>query len=165
MKRPLALIGFMGSGKSVVGALVAERAHAPFFDLDLMIEIEAGLSITDIFSTQDEVAFRALESRLLPMALRPGAVAALGGGTPVDNSNWSLISARAVTVYLDASFESIWDRVGGAGDRPLAAARSRAQLEALLEARRPRYEEASHRVDADRPADQVAGEVLTLWSG
>jgi shikimate kinase len=154
----------MGSGKSTVGGLVAERAGAPFCDLDSMIENEAAMTIPEIFATRSEAAFRALESRLLPEALQPGAVVALGGGTLMDESNWRLITERAVSIYLDVPFKTIWQRVGATANRPLAAARSRAELEALLDARRPRYEQASHRVDADRAVDVVAGEVLKLWS-
>jgi len=154
----------MGSGKSTVGARVADLAGAPFTDLDTMIENEAGMSIQEIFATRSEAGFRALESRLLPDALQPGAVVALGGGTPVDESNWRLISDRAITVYLEVSFETIWKRVGPAANRPLATGRSRSELEALLEGRRPRYEQASHRVDADRPAQVIADEVLKIWS-
>lgn len=154
----------MGSGKSTVGALVAGRAGAPFCDLDSMIETEAAMTIPEMFATRSEVAFRALESRLLPDALQPGAVVALGGGTPANDANWRLITERAITVYLDVPFRTIWKRIGPTANRPLAAVRSRDELEALLDERRPRYEEASHRVDNDRPLDVVAGEVLQLWS-
>ena len=154
----------MGSGKSTVGARVADLAGAPFTDLDTMIEHEAGMTIREIFAMRSEAGFRALESRLLPNALQPGAVVALGGGTPVDESNWRLISERAITVYLDVPFETIWKRVGPAASRPLATGRSRSELEALLDERRARYEQASHRVDADRPAQAVADEVLKIWS-
>jgi shikimate kinase len=154
----------MGSGKSTVGGLVAQRAGAPFCDLDSMIENDAGITIAEIFATRGEQAFRALESRLLPAALGPGAVVALGGGTTLDDSNWRLITERAITVYLDVPFQTIWKRVGATSNRPLATARSRAELEALFDERRPRYGQASHRVDADRPLDVVATEVLKLWS-
>jgi shikimate kinase len=154
----------MGSGKSTVGGLVAQRAGAPFRDLDSMIENDAGMTIAEIFATRSERAFRALESRLLPDALQPGAVVALGGGTIVDDSNWRLITERAITVYLDVPFQTIWKRVGATSNRPLATARSRAELEALFDGRRPRYEQASYLVDADRPLDVVAIEVLKLWS-
>ncbi|HEV2034003.1 MAG TPA: shikimate kinase [Candidatus Dormibacteraeota bacterium] len=159
----LALIGFMGSGKSAVGGLVAERAGAPFCDLDSMIENEAGMTIPEIFATRSEAAFRALESRLLPEALRAGTVVALGGGTPVEESNWRLITQRAITVYLDVPFLTIWKRIGPTAHRPLAV-RSRDELEALLDERRPHYEQAAHRVDNDRPLGVVADEVLKLWS-
>jgi shikimate kinase len=154
----------MGSGKSTVGRHVAERAGTPFGDLDTMIENEAGMTIREIFATRGEAGFRALESRLLPEALQPGAVVALGGGTPVDESNWRLISERAITVYLEVPFETIWKRVGPTSNRPLATTRSRSELEALLDERRPRYEQASHRVDANRPPNVVADEVQKLWS-
>ena len=154
----------MGAGKTVVGALVAERAQAKFHDLDLMIEDVAGMAISDIFATRSEVAFRKIESELLPKALEPGAVVALGGGTPIDDGNWKVIRERAMTIYLQASFEIMWARINDFGERPLAARLSRPKLEKLLEYRRPRYEQADHTVDANRPLDAVATEVLNLWS-
>src|SRR5690348_5908925 len=113
----------MGSGKSVVGALVAYRAHAPFYDLDFMIENEAGMSIPEIFARRGEAAFRSLESRLLPEALHSGAVAALGGGTVMDDDNWLLVQERSVPVYLELSFQTIWERIGRSENRPLIAGR------------------------------------------
>ena len=154
----------MGCGKSVVGVLVAQRAGAPFQDLDLVIENEAGMSITDIFTTRGEAAFRAMESRLLPDLLQPGVVVALGGGAPIDEANWKIIVERSTTVFIDCGFDSIWDRIKGTTTRPLLAGKSRAELEALLHQRRPRYLEAIHRVDGDRPADVVAEDILKLWS-
>jgi shikimate kinase len=154
----------MGSGKSVVGALVAYRAGAPFFDLDFMVEAEAGVTIAEIFATRGESAFRALESRLLPFALQTGAVVALGGGTVIDEGNWQLVRERASTVYLELPFESIWQRIARSQNRPLLAGRLRNEVELLFEQRRARYEGADHRVDADRSPDEVAGDVLALWS-
>jgi shikimate kinase len=154
----------MGSGKSVVGALVAYRAHAPFFDLDFMIESEAGMTVPEIFASRGEEAFRAFESRLLPSALQPGAVVALGGGTAIDDANWELIRDRALSVYLELPFETIWERVGRSQNRPLVAGRLRKEVEALFERRRARYEEASVRVDGDRSPDEIASTVLALWS-
>lgn len=161
---PLALIGFMGSGKSVVGALVAELAGVPFRDLDQMVVAQAGLSVAEIFATRDEAYFRSLEKRLLPDSLEPGAVVALGGGAVLDDESWTLVAERALSVYLEVSFETIWDRIHGQPGRPLLAGRSRAEVEALLERRRPRYMKARRTVDGDRPVDVVAAEVLQLWS-
>jgi shikimate kinase len=153
----------MGCGKSVVGVLVARRAGVPFRDLDFVIESEAGMSISEIFATRGEAGFRAIESRLLPEVLKPDSVVALGGGAPIDDANWRLIAERATTVFLDCGFETIWERVNGTA-RPLLAGKSREDLQALLEGRRPRYVEAVHRVDGDRPADVVAEEILKIWS-
>lgn len=153
----------MGSGKSVVGALVAYRANAPFQDLDFMIETEAGMTIPEIFSIRGEPAFRALESKLLPDALRPGSVVALGGGTAMDEQNWKVITERSKSVYLELPFEAIWARIGRAEGRPVIAGRLRGEVETLFERRRSRYEQASLKVDADRSPDEVAADVLALW--
>src|SRR5438094_6796065 len=139
----------MGSGKTLVGALVAERSHASFADLDLMVEDKAGMPVADIFATHSESVFRALEKELLPKALSPGAVVALGGGVVIDDDNWALISRQATTVYLEAPFATLWSRIGHHPGRPLIARASREEVEALFESRRRRYEEAAHRVDAD----------------
>jgi shikimate kinase len=154
----------MGCGKSVVGVLVAQRAGAPFHDLDFVIENEAGMSISEIFASRGEQAFRAMESRLLPEVLQPGAVVALGGGTPIDDGNWRLIVERSTTVFIDCGFPMIWERIKGTTNRPLLSTKSPAELEELLAARRPRYLEAAHRVDGDRQADEIATEILQLWS-
>jgi shikimate kinase len=154
----------MGSGKSVVGALVAERTKAKLHDLDRMIEDEAGMPIAEIFATGGEPAFRELETRLLPSALRPGAVAALGGGSLINDANWALVAGNATTVYLEVPFETIWTRIRKVSGRPLASGRSRDDVESLFERRRPRYEQAQHRVDGDRPPAEVAEEVIKLWS-
>lgn len=154
----------MGSGKSVVGSLVAKRANAPFHDLDRMIEDEAGMSIAEIFATGGEAAFRALEARILQHALEPGAVVALGGGTVIDDANWSLVTGSSATIYLEVPFTIMWERIREQTGRPLATGRSVDEIKALFELRRPRYEQATHRVDGDRPPVAVADEVIELWS-
>ncbi len=153
----------MGSGKSVVGALVAYRASAPFYDLDFMIETEAGMTISEIFTTRGEPAFRALESKLLPDALREGGVTALGGGTAMNDDNWALIKERSRTVYLQLPFETIWARIGRTDGLPLVAGRIEAEVRGLFESRRARYAQADSVVDADRSPDDVATDVLALW--
>lgn len=154
----------MGSGKTVVGALVAQRSHATFFDLDHMVEDMAGMSIAEIFATHSEPAFRAMEREALPRALQPGSVVALGGGVVMDDDNWALISSRAMTVYLEVPFEMLWGRVHSAPGRPLVSGRTAAEVQELYDRRRARYEQAAHRVDGAREAGEVADEVLKLWS-
>jgi shikimate kinase len=154
----------MGAGKTLVGALVAERTHAQFFDLDTMVEDRAGMSIAEIFAIHSEDAFRTFEKETLPKVLKPGAVVALGGGVVMDDDNWRLISDRATSVYLEVPFRVIWERIRHLHLRPLILNRTEAEVEQLLERRRPRYEEANFRVDATRPAPELADEVLQLWS-
>src|ERR1700687_1502007 len=110
----------MGSGKSVVGALVAERTKAPFHDLDRMIELEAGMLIPEIFASGGEAAFRELEMRVLPEALQPGSVVALGGGTLIDDSNSRLVAELSSTVYLEVPSRRL-----GRGFRSLPGGRLR----------------------------------------
>jgi shikimate kinase len=91
-------------------------------------------------------------------------VAALGGGSLIDDASSALVEAKAVTIYLEVPFETIWERIKKLSGRPLASGRSRDEVEALFERRRLRYEQAQHRVDGDRPPAQVADEVIKLWS-
>jgi shikimate kinase len=154
----------MGSGKTVVGAMVAERARAEFVDLDRMVEKAAGMSIPEIFARGGEPVFRRIEKKTLALALRSDTVVALGGGTVLDDGSWALLKAEAITVYLDVPFASLWRRVGHLSGRPLLQDRSREEIEAMFEGRRARYEQAMHRVDADRDPFAVAEEVAGLWS-
>lgn len=154
----------MGAGKTLVGALVAKRADAQFFDLDTMVEDKAGMSIAEIFATHNEAAFRAFEKETLPAVLKPGAVAALGGGVVIDDDNWRLVRDHAMSVYLEVPFPVIWERIRHFHLRPLIQNRSASEVEELMERRRPRYEEATHRVDGTKPPGELADEVLKLWS-
>src|SRR5260370_41842125 len=105
-----------------------------------MIEDKAGMAISDRYATRREAAFRKMEADILPKALEPEAIVALGGGTPIDDANWKVIRARAMTVYLHSSFEIMWNRIEDFGERPLSASLSRPELEKLLEAPHTRYE-------------------------
>jgi shikimate kinase len=154
----------MGCGKSVVGVLVAQRTGAKFYDLDVVIESEVGMSISEFFASHGEEAFRKHESRLLPVVLQPGVVVALGGGAPTYGDNWRIINESAVTVFLDCPFEVIWTRTRGTTDRPLMVGRTREQLEELYRERAPIYGQAVYRVMANRPPDEIADEVAQLWS-
>jgi shikimate kinase len=154
----------MGSGKTLVGALVAERTRAPFFDLDHLVEHEAGMSIADLFATRGEPAFRELERQVLPRTLKPGAVVALGGGVVMDDDSWTMISERSVTVYLEVPFGTLWSRIRLIPGRPLIAGRTASDVQALFERRRTRYEQAQHTVDGDRDSGLVATDVVKIWS-
>src|SRR5438477_12076542 len=89
----------MGAGKTLVGALVAERSRAPFFDLDHLVEDKAGMSIHELFAAHSEEAFRAFEKATLPTVLRPGAVVALGGGGTIADDSWLLVAAEETSGY------------------------------------------------------------------
>lgn len=163
-RRPLALIGFMGSGKSTVGRLVADASGATHLDLDDLIEEREGMPITALFRARGEDAFRAIETELLRSALTPGHVVSLGGGAPLADGNWTVIRARATSVWLEAPLTTLLERCD-VPSRPLLQGRSDAELRQLFDSRLPRYGEADHRIDATRPPQEVAEEVLQLWLG
>jgi shikimate kinase len=154
----------MGAGKTLIGALVAERSHADFYDLDHLVEDEAGLSIAEIFATHSEAAFRAYEKAMLPKLLLSDSVVALGGGVVLDDDNWRLITDKAMTVHLRVPFDVIWSRIKNLGARPLIFNRTEAEVEEQYNYRLPRYERAEHSVDGTMPAGEIANEVMKLWS-
>lgn len=158
--RILVLTGFMGSGKSVVGRLVAERLGRRFVDMDEIIAERHGMSISDIFERHGEPYFRAQEAALCrELAAEQGLVIATGGGALVDEGNRRLMTACGTAVCLTAAPEVLWQRVGEMQDRPmLVAADRRARLEALLAARRPAYAEIPHQVDTTRLSLQEAAD-------
>lgn len=119
-KRHLFLAGFMGTGKSRVGAAVALRLSRVFYDIDALIVALTGRPIGVIFHTEGEPAFRHHESRALRAVVgSAGSVIALGGGTPVIKSNISILRRTGQTVLLTADWRVIWNRVKGDGSRPL----------------------------------------------
>ena len=123
--RNLVLTGFMGTGKTSVGRLVAERLRREFVDMDELIAVREGMSIADIFARHGESHFRALERGVCAeLAARNDLVIATGGGTLVDPGN-CLQFRNAVVICLDADVEEIARRLEGVEDRPLLNAQAR----------------------------------------
>lgn len=138
------LVGFMGTGKTTLGKLLAGQLGWEFTDLDSVIEGTDGASIVRIFAEKGEPWFRELEQRALAgLAALPGrAVIACGGGTFCSPENQEIMKRCGVTVWLDQPFDQIWQRRGGlAAARPLL--RDEAELRALYERRIRFYEQAA----------------------
>ncbi|MFS0704178.1 shikimate kinase [Cellulomonas sp. 179-A 9B4 NHS] len=154
------LVGPPGAGKSTVAAALAERWRLTVRDTDADVERVAGKPITEIFVDDGEPAFRALERDAVAAALTEhDGVLALGGGAVLDaGTRAALADYRAgggVVVFLDVSLAHAAPRVGLNRSRPLLLGNPRAQWQALMDARRPVYEEvATLRVPTDglRPA-------------
>jgi shikimate kinase len=114
------LTGFMGSGKSTIGPILANTLGYTFVDVDKFIERKTRKRIVDIFDSEGEQAFRALERKtLLELAGLERAVIALGGGTIVNEENYRLVSENGVVIYLKLSPEEIIQRVQYRTDRPM----------------------------------------------
>ena len=136
------LIGPMGSGKTTIGQLIAQRLDIPFRDTDQVIEESSGRTVSDIFLEDGEDAFRLLEKSVLrDELLSDGTVLALGGGAPISIDAQSALRAIASPViYLDISLATVAPRIGFNRDRPLLLHNPRGQWQTLMEARRPIYE-------------------------
>ncbi len=161
--RLIYLVGFMGAGKSSVGARLAEALRWPFIDLDTAIEAGQALSIRQIFEQAGEPFFRAVERAALTEVIKKEpAVIALGGGTFAQPANVELIQVRGgATVWLDCSPRELWRRCEGITNRPLF--RDAASFEQLFVKRLPFYERADYRISTEgRSAEEVAEEVLRL---
>jgi len=156
------LIGPMGSGKTTVGKLVAEKLQIPFRDTDQVIEETTGKSVSDIFLEDGEDEFRAIEKKVLrDELLADGAVLALGGGAPISVDAQSALRAIASPViYLDISLAAVAPRIGFNRDRPLLLHNPRGQWQTLMEARRPIYESiADSVIDVN---DKTETEIVSL---
>ena len=145
----IALVGFMGSGKSTVGRLLATAVGYQFADVDTLIEREAGMSIPKLFRRDGEEVFRALETRmLLDLGARRSVVIATGGGAPMRAANRDFLREECRTFYLQISAAEAQRRVGGSGGRPLLAANPEGIAE-LLAARHDTYAATGQIVPAE----------------
>jgi shikimate kinase len=155
------LVGPMGAGKSSVGAELARRWEVDLRDTDADVETDAGKTVSEIFVDDGEQVFRALERRAVENALAEHTgVVALGGGAVMADETRSALAGHRV-VFLDVGLADAAARVGLGGTRPLLLGNVRGQLKALLDARRPLYDEvAVVRVDTDgKTVADVADEV------
>ena len=165
----IALTGFMGSGKSTVGRVLADFLGCPFFDLDTLVVREAGKDIPTIFSEDGEAAFRALEAKVLRKTVgkyaESTAVLSLGGGTLGTPASARLVAEKTVCIWLRAGVDTLTARLArGAARRPLLrdAPDLRARLADLLAAREATYEAVAHvTVDTDGLSpEEIADELI-----
>ena len=143
MKDNIALIGFMGSGKTTIGKLLAKTMEMKFVDIDKIIEATEKKSINDIFKEKGQIYFRDLEREIiLQESSRNNCVIATGGGSILDNENVKSLQETSFIVFLDASVECLYLRLKDNTTRPiLNDAEDKKQLiEELLEKRKFLYQ-------------------------
>lgn len=150
----------MGTGKTTVAQIVAEKTRLRFVDMDEEIVALAGMSVPQIFAAEGESGFRAYERQICTtLAADIGQVIATGGGALVDEVNRSLMLANGLVICLNASPDAIRERLGDMAGRPLAP-----DWEALLLERQPVYAQIPHQIDTTgKSPEQVAEEVNRLW--
>jgi shikimate kinase len=164
----LYLVGMMGSGKSTAGRHLADLLGYRFLDADTSIEQVAGRSIPDLFASEGESGFRALEAAVLnQIASWHSLVVATGGGVVTRPENWGQLH-QGVVIWLDAPDALLLERLSSdPTPRPLLQADDpAARLATLLAERRPLYAQADlHILQDGRPADQVASQILEALPG
>ena len=156
------LIGPMGSGKTTIGSLLAEKLGLAFRDTDHLIEEREEKPVSQIFLDQGEDAFRAIEKRVLrDELLTDVTVLSLGGGAPISIDAQSALRAiSSYIIFLDISLSTVVPRIGFNRDRPLLLNNPRGQWQTLMEARRPIYEAlADVTINVD---DKSEEEIVTI---
>jgi shikimate kinase len=157
----LYLVGFMASGKTTIGGLLADELGWDFADLDEDIVAAQGTGISEIFDTVGEEEFRktehaAIRKRVSQIERGKPMVVALGGGTFVTPAIQEFLIENGITVWLDCSFERVCARIQGSSHRPLA--RDPEKFKQLYQDRREAYGKAEYRIEieSDDPAAAVA---------
>ena len=165
--RPIALVGMMGVGKSSVGRKLAATLKVPFVDADEAIEQAAQMPIPEIFAKFGEAYFRDGERRVIARLLEgqnPGrpSVIATGGGAFVNDQTRRLILDKAIAVWLDCDVETLYERVGRKGNRPLLQQGDPREILTRLKAERaPFYAEAPFKVmSGNGPHGRTVAQVL-----
>jgi shikimate kinase len=168
----LVFVGPPASGKTTVGTAVAHALGVAFRDTDRDVEVETGSRIADLFVSQGEPHFRALEEAAVARALAGhDGVLALGGGAVMSAATRTLLTdygrAGGTVVWLDVDLPSAAKRVGLSRDRPLLGVNPRAMLRHMLEHRAPLYREVatSTVATAGRPPEDVVADVLAILGG
>ncbi len=155
--RSVVLVGMMGAGKSSIGRRLASRLGLPFVDADTEIELAAGMSIPDIFSTHGEPYFRAGEARVIARLLDHGPqVLATGGGAIMDQRTRDLIHIKGISVWLKADLDVLVKRTRRRGERPLVD-----KMKDLLPLREPVYALSDITVQSrDEPHETIVDDIV-----
>lgn len=154
----IVLIGFMGTGKSAVGKILAKRLKRDWLDVDQVIEDTEKRKISDIFEKDGEAHFRRLEKETIQKVTgRSNLVITTGGGAVLDADNRAALKKNGFLITLSATPETIFQRVRHARHRPLLKGDLRAEIQRLMAEREPFYRESDHIFSTDgKTASQMA---------
>ncbi len=167
MKSSIALIGFMGAGKTAVGKVLARELGKEFIEMDSLIEQKVGKTIPEIFKENGEIRFRELEIEVArEVAGKKNAVIACGGGAVLNKINIDRLKQEAIVIYLKASPGAILKRVTkDENERPLLEEDKARRIKELLSFRKPFYERAADttidtsKLDINSVAEQIIEEL------
>lgn len=138
------LIGFMGSGKSTIAALL----DPDFIDMDSVLKEKIGMPIADFFAQKGEAAFREMEEQTLDKLLKKEQVLSTGGGVVISPANRVLLAKHRDVIYLKADFDTLYERIASdsKNQRPLFLNKSREDLKAIFDERQAWYEEVASQI-------------------
>jgi shikimate kinase len=159
----IVLIGFMGTGKSTVGKILAKKMNRALVDIDYRIEEKEKRKISEIFEKEGEDHFRCLEKEMIrDAASHTGQVITTGGGAVVDPENLAALKSNGLLVALTAFPETIYQRVKDTRHRPLLKSGDlMSEIRRLLAVRMPSYEKADLHFSSDgKTPAQVADQIL-----
>lgn len=159
----IVLVGLSGSGKSTIGLALSKDLNISFIDLDDLIVQSEGISVAEIFAQKGEGRFREIERDIvLHLDLSSPSVLALGGGAWMQDEIREFLAPIASIIYLEASVESILQRLKDNNARPLLDGLSRRKevLEQQLEARKRFYAQSTITVDANAAVSEVVQEII-----
>ena len=162
LKKPIVLIGLMGSGKSKLGRKLASILEIEFFDTDRVIEEKAGRPVSEIFAHDGEPKFRAVEKKTILELLDKGiCVIASGGGAVTNEGVIEALKEKAITIWLKADPDELAKRLENAQDRPLLkGGKPEDVLKTLAEKRAPLYEQADLTIETNGLAPEQASAKL-----
>ena len=163
--RNIALVGFMGTGKSTIGFLLAIKLQAEYIDLDQIIEKQEGMKIAEIFSTKGELYFRNAEKEAVAaISLQSGKIIACGGGVVLREENVQNLKKNGVLICLEARPEVILDRTKDYAHRPLLNVDDpKAKIEELLKTRKSFYDKADYSLDSSDLSVQEVVDSILIW--
>lgn len=167
LTQPIVLVGMMGAGKTSLGKRLAHRLDIPFVDSDHEIEAAAGMTVSQIFESLGEPAFRDGERKVIARLLSgPPLVLSTGGGAFMNDETRKLIKEKALSLWLKADFSVLLERVSRTNDRPLLKKGDPATiLRNLMDARNPIYAQADLTVLSDEsPLEVTLDRVITCLS-
>jgi shikimate kinase len=159
------LVGFMGTGKSFVGRILARKLGIHFFEMDHELERRAGKTITQIFKEDGEAVFRVMETNLLcELSFKSGMVVSCGGGVVCNEGNIVMMKKSGVIVNLFSSAEKIYARTKADKERPLLQVEDPlSKINELLTKRAPFYARADYQVRSeDETPEEVAEAIVKI---
>jgi shikimate kinase len=163
--RNIVLIGFMGTGKTSTGRLLAGRLGRAFIDIDRKVELENNMTIAEMFARHGEQYFRQKEREAIARVSRAGnAVIATGGGVVLNPENMERLRLSGIIISLTASVEAILDRTGRRATRPLLNRPDREEFVANLLAQRAElYQNADYSIDTSNSSPRQTVEKIIAY--